>query len=130
MITIFHWKAIGYDPTNRFPNGFHILFDYDAPKYIVILTLQHLLGYMPYITDAFPFSDLLPEATLDQESLTWKLNKSLFVQSKQMQSKVIPAGTVVKHQLCHELLFSPTEREKWNSQQKAPAPTSLPTSPV
>lgn len=107
MKELHHWAATGYDPLDRFPKGLNIFFDYDAPQYVVQLTLQHLLGYMPSIADAFPFGCVVPDATLDEQSGLWTLNKPLEVQTQGMQKVVFPAGTVVRRTMHFELLFSP-----------------------
>lgn len=107
---IYHWAATGYDPLNRFPNGIQIFFDYDASLVTVQLTLQHLLGYMPHVADQFPYGAFLPDATLDQTTMLWTLDKPLHVQTQLMGTQVLPAGTTVQHHLRRELLFSPANQ--------------------
>lgn len=104
---IYHWAATGYDPLNRFPNGIQMFFDYDASLITVHLTLQHLLGYMPYVMDRFPYGELVPDATFDPVTMLWTLDKPLKVQTRRMGSRVIPAGTKVQRHLRRQLLFSP-----------------------
>ena len=104
---IYHWAAIGYDPLDRFPNSIQIFFDYDASLITIHLTLQHLLGYMPYIADRFPYSAPLPNAKLDQETMLWTLDKPLSVQTELMKTKIFPSGVEIRHHLRSQVLFSP-----------------------
>ena len=107
MLIIYHWRATGYDPLGRFPNGISMFFDYEPSYFNVVLTLQHLLGYVPDVSDAFPFTAEPPGVTLGPTDRTYQLEEPLQVQSKRMKETTYQAGTVFQQNLGSELLFSP-----------------------
>ena len=100
------WKATGTD--SRFPNGFAMIFDYDAHKALVVLTVQRQLGYQIHVMDTFPLCGLFNLATrLPDNDSRFVLKENVRAQTKANEEVVIPAGTFVSINMHGELLYSP-----------------------